>query len=433
MLGVIVLLIALGVEVGFMIYSLMTKAYQKDKKSIVRIAAFVLFTLLSLIGVIWWGFRWYMFFFILLINAFRGIWYFIKRKTRKEKTFRNSRVIMSGIGSCLLLIFAIMPAIMFPQFKLIEKTGDYKIETVSYTLTDSDRMETFSDVEENRKVTIQFWYPDNDKEQYPLVVFSHGAFGFRGSNASTFEELASNGYIVCSIDYTYHSFYSKQTDGNTVIANMDFINNAMAVENGEIDVQTTYELTHEWLTLRLEDMNFVLNDIIENVNKSNSDSVYQLIDINKIGVLGHSLGGATSAAIGRERTDIDAVIVVDGTMFGEETSFENGEAALTDSAYPVPILNMYNEDHYNDAMELGNAYPNVSATNNGVDARQMVIHGSGHLNFTDLPMFSPALASLLGTGEVDSRYCIETMNEVVLNYFNYYLKDATELDIKAEY
>jgi predicted dienelactone hydrolase len=357
----------------------------------------------------------------------------VGKKNKKVKIFKKKHVIISGIGNVFLLATAIVPAIIFPQFKPVEATGDYAVKTVSYTLTDPDRIETFSDNGENRKVTIQFWYPENAKEQLPLVVFSHGAFGFRGSDASTYENLASNGYVVCSIDHTYHSFFTKQTDGAMVIANTEFINNAMAAQNDDFDDQKTFDLTHEWLNLRLGDVNLVMNDILANVEELSTDEVYQLINPEKIGLFGHSLGGATAAELGRERADIDAVIVIDGTMFGEEIGFENGQSILNSNPYPVPLLNIYNEEHYIEATQNAENYSNLVATANATDARQVVVMGSGHLNFTDLPMFSPFLAGLLGTGEVDSRYCIETMNQIVLDYFDYYLKEAKELNLQDEY
>ncbi len=432
MLGTVVLFVILGVEVIFMIYCLVTKANQERNRNIIKIGLFTLLTLLAIIGVVQFGFRWYVLFLILCMKALIAIWHLARRKLRKEKNFTKMRVILTGIGNCMLFILAVLPAILFPQFNPVEPTGNLKVNTVSYTLTDMSRTETFADAKENRKVTIQLWYPEGSEGTYPLVVFSHGAFGFRGSNLSTFENLASNGYVVCSIDHTYQSFFSKQTDGNIITVDMEFINNAMSVENDAFDVEKTYELTHEWLELRRGDVNFVLDTLLESAVNS-KDEVYQLIDKDRIGVFGHSLGGATSARIGRERTDIDAVIVVDGTMFGEEIDFMNGAAVLTGEPYPVPLLNIYNEEHNLAAKLIGDKYPNVSATVNAIDAREVVIIGSGHLNFTDLPMFSPILAGLLGTGEVDSRYCIETMNQVVLEYFNYYLKDAESINIMEEY
>lgn len=78
----------------------------------------------------------------------------------------------------MLMIFAIIPAVLFPQFKDIEPTGSYPVATENYTLTDINRIEKYSDRGDNRKVTIQFWYPETEivNEKYPLVIFSHGAF-----------------------------------------------------------------------------------------------------------------------------------------------------------------------------------------------------------------------------------------------------------------
>jgi dienelactone hydrolase len=433
MLGMMVLIIMLCVEVGFVVYCIITKSNQKKMKSMIICGAFTLMLGLMLTGIMDWGFRWFMLSLILFVKTILAVLYLLRRNPRKEKTYKVKYVILSGVGSCFLLGFAIIPAIVFPQFKPIEVTGTYPVETVSYTLTDPNRVETYSENATNRNVTIQFWYPQTENETFPLVIFSHGSFGFRGSNASNFEDLASNGYVVCSIDHTYHAFFTKQTDGEMVIADMDFINAAVAVTNEEYDGQKIFDLTQEWLGLRLQDMNFVLEEILNLVAQEDTDEVYQLIDADRIGLFGHSLGGATAAELGRERSDIDAVIVVDGTMLGEEIAFEDGKTILDETSYPVPILNFYNQDHYNDAKQLGLEYANTLASANAVDAREVVIAESGHLNFTDLPLFSPTLAGMLGTGAVDSRYCIETMNQVILKYFNHYLKGVEELEISPEY
>jgi predicted dienelactone hydrolase len=429
MLGTIVLIIMLVLELGFAVFCIITKSYQKLIRSMVSIGVFAVMFVLLLTGVMQWGFRWFMLFTILLIRLLSAGWYLLKRNNRKGKTYKVKYVIISGMSSIFLIGFAAIPAIMFPGFKPVEASGSYPVATVSYTLTDESRTETFSEQAKDRSVTVQFWYPETAKETFPLLVFSHGSFGFRGSNASTFEDLASNGYVVCSIDHTYHAFFTKQTDGKMVIANMDFINDAIAVTNGDYNEQKTFELTRQWLKLRQQDMNFVLEDIISQAQQSNPEPVYQLIDTDHIGLFGHSLGGATAAAIGRERSDIDAVIVVDGTMLGEEIGFENGKSILNSEAYPIPILNLYNEQHYEDAKQAGMEYANTHASANAMDAKDIVIKGSGHLNFTDLPLFSPTLAAMLGTGDVDGRYCIETMNRIVVAYFNHYLKGVEELEL----
>jgi hypothetical protein len=75
------------------------------------------------------------------------------------------------------------------------------------------------------------------------------------------------------------------------------------------------------------------------------------------------------------------------------------------------------------AMELaGEGYDNFYASRNAVCAYEVMFKDAGHLNFTDLPLFSPTLAKILGVGTVNARECIEKTNNIVLEFFNCYLK-----------
>ena len=434
MLGIITLIIALGAQVSFLVFRMTTQNWQTKTTHFARIAAFVVFSLLMITGVYWWGYRWMGLFLLLAVLAAISVLYFA-RYTKKEKQYRGFRAVFSCISGCLLVSFCFLPSVLFPQFKEVLPTGSLGVNTQSVTLVDEARVDPFSQSGENRKLTVQFWYPSvaGDTDAFPLVVFSHGAFGFRGSNLSTFEDLASNGYVVCSIDHSYHSFYARHADGSGTLVNMDFLNDAVNITNGSYDARMSYDKTHEWLALRAADMNYVLDEFLHNESGKIPEDVFARIDPDKIGLSGHSLGGATAAQLGRERPDVDAVAVLDGTMFGEEVAFENGSAVLTGIPYPVPLLNLYGEDHYDDAQELGLSYDNLSASAHAVEAYDVVIRGSGHLNFTDLPLFSPALARMLGTGQVDSRYGIETMNQIVLEFFNHTLKDGTDLHLQSAY
>ncbi len=433
MLGIITLVVALGAQIALLVYQMITKNHQKKTRNIMRLAAFCIFLLLLIVNVYWWGFRWMGLFVLLSILAVTGLISLIRKK-QDVTEFKPFKAILICVNSCILFAFAIIPGLMFPQFQPIEATGKYDVKTVSVTLTDDKRIEAYSEEEENRKLTIQFWYPENTTdENMPLVIFSHGSFGYRGSNMSTFEDLASNGYVVCSIDHSYHSFFAKHMDDTMTTVNIDFLNDAVSITNNEYDVEYAFNLTHEWLELRKADMSYVLNEIIDNKSGNIPEYICSMIDYEKIGLTGHSLGGATAAQLGRELDIIDAVIVIDGTMLGEGIEFKNNAELLDTRVYPVPLLNLYNEEHYHDAMNQGIAYNNISASRNAIEAYDVVIKGSGHLNFTDLPLFSPALAKLLGTGDVDSRYCIEMMNQIILDFFDYTLKQQGELDLKTEY
>ena len=67
------------------------------------------------------------------------------------------------------------------------------------------------------------------------------------------------------------------------------------------------------------------------------------------------------------------------------------------------------------------------------DAKYVEFSGAGHMDFTDLPLFSPFLGAMLGHGDIDSEECMTKVNSIVLNWFDYYLKNEGSLDIQARY
>lgn len=432
-MGTITLVLLLALETFFLIWAIVTKNNHREEKAIISIGLLALFGLLLVIGVYEWSFRYVVFLLVLVIQAIIGTVILVRRR---EREYRLKSNILRFVRNSFIFTFALFIAILCPQYQQLKTTGQYEVATAKYTWTDTSRIDEFSKSGENRALTVEFWYPKNADKTYPLVVFSHGAFGFSGSNYSTFEELASNGYVVASIGHTSQAFYTMDTSGKLTIVNTDFLNKAIEVtnDNDTKHKEEIYNTTREWMKLRTDDENFVINTILSECESSKSDALFSIINTEKIGLMGHSLGGASSAQIGRTRSDIDAVIVLDGTMLGEEVALENDSVVLNDTPYPVPLLNVYAEDHYTNAKQSdGDAYDNFHATKNALCAYETVFKNAGHLNFTDLPLFSPTLSKMLGVGTIDKRYCIETMNKVALEFFNSYLKDTGVPKIEKEY
>lgn len=433
MIGTVLLFICLGIECCFIVFGLLKKSNLKREKSFTRISVFIVFVLLVVTGVVHYGFQWVSVCLLFVIQAIIASIRILRKKINQDQKIYKTFV--HGVGRSLLLFVLFIPTLLFPQYKPIEPTGSLKVGTVSYTLTDESRDEPFTKEKDARNLTIQFWYPSDKKgnllddgNRYPLVIFSHGAFGFRLSNYSTYQELASHGYIVASIDHTYHAFMTSQTDGKNLIVNTEFLNQVTQAQNGKISGEELYHLEQEWLNLRTADMAFVLNHIKTEVNKSNVSGVYAHIDLEHIGVMGHSLGGATAAKIARDVEEVDAVIVIDGTMMGEIIGFENGKALITEEPFPKPLLNIYNESHYEEMITTDD-YPNKIAHQHALDAYQVVVHGSGHMSFTDLAIISPILSNVLETSDgvdVDPKTCITTTNTIILEFFDYYLKGKGE-------
>lgn len=352
-------------------------------------------------------------------------------KTGERKPAKPFGTVMRLVNTMVMYAFSLVGAILFPQYAPVATTGAHEVETATYTWTDESRPETYTDAGEDRAVTVEFFYPA-DEGSYPFVVFSHGAGGMIDSNYSTCSELASNGYVVASVAHPYHAIYVKDTNGKITPVDMEF----MAMANGKAETLSDEEklaMYADWMEIRTGDLNFVLDTALAK-SADGEEGAFARIDSDKIGVFGHSLGGAASAELGRTREDVDAVIVLEGTMLGEYARAEltDGAFVYDDTPYPVPLLDANSRMQYDAAEEDGN-YVNLSVVENAADAREVVFNDAAHMNFCDLPLVSPPLAALFGTGEVDARECIENVNGMTLEFFDHYLKGEPELAIPDEY
>ncbi len=395
------------------------------------------------------GFRFKGLLFMLILRcAVFGLLFLIKGK-KEEGNKRPVGAAASMVWGALLFLLSMIPAFLFTGYAGRETTGAYQTAMGKAILIDQSREEGFETDGSKREVPIYLFYPQNagQGEQFPLVLFSHGAFGFYASNMSTYMELASHGYVVVSMDHPYHAFVTTDTDGRTITVSPEFMSNVFAVNGEEAAEEEILRLSHEWLALRTEDMDFVIDTLkaakdegrlsdcwhLDETDGEEIMGIVNSMDCDKIGVMGHSLGGAASVAIGRERDDISAVIDLDGTMLGEELAYENGAYLFNTELYGTPILSVNSESHQKDSMAAGMDYVNNVVLANAADGQSTYFVGSAHMNFTDLPLFSPALASLLGTGTIDPDRCISLVNEIVLNYMDCYLKGEGNFRVAEAY
>lgn len=356
-------------------------------------------------------------------------------------------------GLLTLAICVLIPTVVLPFYPLPEPTGNFNVGTVACDFTDKNRVETFSEEEGKlREIAVQFWYPvdrnesepqydisgapvSTSQQSYPVLIFSHGAFGMRMSNASTFRELASHGYIVASIDHTYHSFYTAFSNGKSIPVDTEFLNEANNAQSGKLAIDEEFEVSHAWLDLRTADIGLVIDSLKAGELGNTGEILNGHMDLTKIGLFGHSLGGAASAQVCRERDDVKAAIVLDGTMIGDIVGVSSSKiAVITNESFTKPLMMMYNASFQQQKAKEASYLPNINAYNNATNAAySLCIKDSGHLNFTDLPRISPFLSGMLGVGSVDSFKAIKIMNAYSLAFFEKHVKGepASLLDEKV--
>jgi len=422
-MGIFIFITAVVVEIVFAFYCIITKSNQQKVRSIIGIMAFVGFSLLTIVTIIEWNLRYYTTAAALLLFAVIGVMGLI-RKRQEKRPYKTARVVFNAIGMTLLILMVTLPSIIFPQHKLVKPTGEYQVATANYSYTDTKRIETYTDAGEHRKLNVEMWFPKNAVGKFPLIVFSHGSFGTKSSNTSLYNELASHGYVVCSIDHTYQCLFTTDKDGHTTLMDMGYMKE-ISDENAHIDKQQSYDFYKKWMKIRTDDMNYVIDYILAEEKNNDADTVYKLIDTTKIGVIGHSLGGSAALGIGRIRDDISAVIALESPFMCDIEGGKDGEFIFTDKVYPVPVLNVYSDQGWSllpSAPQYEENYALLSATN--ATAFNIHINGVGHLSLTDLALVSPLLTRMINGKKTttDSIYCIKAINKACLDFFDSYLK-----------
>ncbi|KAJ5891180.1 uncharacterized protein N7473_007408 [Penicillium subrubescens] len=118
------------------------------------------------------------------------------------------------------------------------------------------------------------------ESKYPLVLFSSGLGNSRLLYSAMAQQLSSTGYIVVTIDHTYDAGIVTFPDNSTILA---------------ANITTDTQIVDD-LNIRVKDVSFVLDQL------HRPSVISRLVpgrtcgmDTSKVGIYGHSLGGATAA------------------------------------------------------------------------------------------------------------------------------------------
>ena len=139
------------------------------------------------------------------------------------------------------------------------------------------------------------------------------------------------------------------------------------------------------------------------------------------------------------RSDVDAVINIDGPYFSEMVyDSKIDEFIATKEQYDTPILNIYSDQVWvqlKDGTNTGVYAGNKISDQICKEVYNVYLKGTKHLTLTDLSIVSPFLTYLLngGEAEVDARESIELENSIILEFFNATLKEKGKFSSEGIY
>jgi predicted dienelactone hydrolase len=120
---------------------------------------------------------------------------------------------------------------------------------------------------------------------HPVVVFTHGYTGTFTDYTFIVEDLASRGYVVASVDHTYEATAVEFPDGR-------FVESVPGSHLGNIVGNDEKELSFA-VSVRLADLKFIVDELA-GMNVSADSPFAGKLDVSRVALAGHSLGGLTA-------------------------------------------------------------------------------------------------------------------------------------------
>jgi len=140
---------------------------------------------------------------------------------------------------------------------------------------------------------------------HPIVVFTHGYTGTFTDYTFLFEDLASRGYVVASVDHTYEATAVEFPDGR-------FVESVLGSHLGSILRGDEQALSFA-VSVRLNDLKFVMGEL-ERLNAGADSPFASRLDISRVALAGHSLGGLTVTLGVEEEPRFKVGVVIDGVV-----------------------------------------------------------------------------------------------------------------------
>ncbi|WP_018758070.1 alpha/beta hydrolase family protein [Paenibacillus terrigena] len=411
------------------------------------------------------GYRWQLLVVYILTALFILIVLF--SHSRKMVNLKIGKLLKYSLSSIIiiLLIVSTSLSIYLPVFHLPKPDGPEKVGTQTFHFKDQNRDEVLTeDQSDKRELMVQIWYPTENKNNnkrealfpkdkemfkkyiqtysnslslpdfvfdywkysrtnsyenveilpstspYPLVLLSHGMGSSKVLHASQAENLASHGFIVVTIDHTYSTFATIFPDGRVT----DYKTKMTTIDDRR-------KIGNIWT----QDVEFVINQI-EKLNSGVIESQFKgKIDLNNIGVMGHSFGGATAFNTTYLDHRIKAGINMDGSLYEvENRDVINKPFMFIRSGSFKDWLVDFKKDKNPDNEITKQLSDELHIIKNVIEhgGNAIYVEGTQHFNFTDLQFYSELIKLTGITGDINGKRGSSIVNQYVLDFFNKQLK-----------
>jgi dienelactone hydrolase len=236
-----------------------------------------------------------------------------------------------------------------------------------------------------------------------ILIYNHGLISFASENTMLMEHLASQGYIVVSLQHKeqlaeLQALKRKQPDSEK--KEQDLLQKQIQATKGNERAELSrryFEIasnTNRIVSARTADVEHVAKSLQTLLGSLSAFG--DVRDTKILGVLGFSLGGAVATEYSKQNTDISCAVNIDGGIYGEKS-----EIPIT-----CPYLMLYSQQNSG-----SNDRSLITSGNEWI--RNETIPDTKHLNFHDVASIYPILRLLKVVGKANPADVLKRRNKLI--------------------
>jgi len=402
---------------------------------------------LLLIHLLFEGWRWQMIpaYILLVLLAWR-----ITAADPAQQPQRSFARILGFAGIAFLALVAWLLPAALPVFTLPEPTGTYPVGTRDMVIKTEKEEVITKEPGDTRELLVKIWYPGNadvshmNGERYvdqasregfatkyglPASALNYLGYGSKATGYyAILAELASHGYVIINMNHTYESLGVSYPDGRKAYFDygyqQEISEGSMSVIEPVIEVfknGLAYDKRHTivanaskaYFEGQIQDR--WADDILYTMNlleKWNDEGwLHDKLDLERIGVFGHSVGGGTAGNVAIRDSRVKAAANLDGIQWGK----------MIDTVYQIPYL--YVSADWPAEHEDINSHVYINKSTDYFYEAKLL--NSGHANFMDIPFMVP-VSALAGTGDIDPYEGNEIVTNLLTAFFDKHLKESPD-------
>lgn len=364
------------------------------------------------------------------------------------------------------------PASAAKSLRLPAPSGDFRLGTVALHLVDNARKDPFAAKSGPRELILQLWYPAAaaagrgvapymdagvakdiekslqvrpgtlqdvrthaqpaasairpDRGGFPVVLFSPGQGNTRSLGTAVVEELASHGYVVAAVDHPYDAGIVEFPGGRLVRDKEDEGKPEKSL--AEYDRNRN---TKQAVAVRVADIRFVI-DALRNLQTGRNpdaggrplpENLAGTLDLSRLGMVGHSLGGATAAQVLQADGRLRAAVALDSVM----------PRVVRQKGLDKPIMLMKSGQPEGRKI-IGQAWKQTPTRAWRLDLRLLK---SGHSSYTDFAFIAQQMGGKLAKalrpviGSINGDRAVTVTRAYVTAFFDRHLKERPQPLLKS--